>query len=211
MLEAQEKDAETNDQDGAEPDEEPVSQSEATAEDGTAGRVEEPVSDGETDAELVVEELSELEKAAAERDRALAEKAELFDRYQRAQAEFDNLRKRLVREKEEAVNYAAMETIRSLLPIADDFERALASEGLDEEVRKGLALVNKSMFDVFNRAGLKPVEEDGTFDPYIHHAVDKQAAKGDEEDQQILEVYQRGYRFKDRLLRPALVKVAVRE
>lgn len=140
-----------------------------------------------------------------------AEKAELLDRFRRAQAEFENFRKRLLREKDEVREYAAMDTIRSLLPVTDDFQRALDAEGLDAEVRKGLDLVLKSMFDVFTRAGLKPLDDGGFFDPNIHEAVDRAPAETDEDDQKILEVYQRGYHFKDRLLRPAMVKVAVKD
>ena len=140
-----------------------------------------------------------------------AEKAELLNHFQRAQAEFENFRKRIMREKDEAREYGAMETIRSLLPVADDFQRALDAEGLDPEVRKGLDLVFKSMFDVFTRAGLKPIEDCEVFDPNIHEAVDRGPAENDEDDQKILDVYQRGYHFKDRLLRPAMVKVAVKD
>lgn len=219
MLEAQEKDIENDTPAGEtaapEPDSETESQAEAAADGPVAAEPVEPAdddpqSDSESDP-AAAKPASELEQTIAERDQAVAEKAELLDRYQRAQAEFDNFRKRLVREKEEAHNYAAMDTVRSLLPVADDFERALAAEGLDDEVRKGLDLVYKSMFEVFTRAGLKPVEEEGKFDPHVHHAVDKQPAETDEDDQTVLEVYQRGYHFKDRLLRPAMVKVAVKE
>jgi molecular chaperone GrpE len=140
-----------------------------------------------------------------------AEKAELLNHFQRAQAEFENFRKRIMREKDEAREYGAMETIRSLLPVADDFQRALDAEGLDPEVRKGLDLIFKSMFDVFTRAGLKPIEDNKVFDPNIHEAVDRGPAENDEDDQKILDVYQRGYHFKDRLLRPAMVKVAVKD
>lgn len=155
-----------------------------------------------------------LDEVATEPDpieKLEAEKAELLDRFRRAQAEFENFRKRLLREKDEVREYAAMDTIRSLLPVTDDFRRALDAEGLDAEVRKGLDLVLKSMFDVFTRAGLKPLEDGGFFDPNIHEAVDRGPAESDEDDQKILEVYQRGYHFKDRLLRPAMVKVAVKD
>ncbi len=224
MLEAPEqdleKDIETNGETSPEQDPASAPGAETVAEEPAAADAVEPAA-GDTegapaasdteDEPPAAEGPSELEQVAAERDQAVAEKAELLDRYQRAQAEFDNLRKRLVREKDEAVNYAAMETIRSLLPVADDFERALATEGLDEEVRKGLDLVYKAMFDVFTRAGLAPVEEEGQFDPNLHHAVDKQPVESEDDDQKVLEVYQRGYRFKERLLRPAVVKVAVKE
>lgn len=155
-----------------------------------------------------------LDEVATEPDpieKLETEKAELLDRFRRAQAEFENFRKRLLREKDEVREYAAMDTIRSLLPVTDDFRRALDAEGLDAEVRKGLDLVLKSMFDVFTRAGLKPLEDGGFFDPNIHEAVDRGSAETDEDDQKILEVYQRGYHFKDRLLRPAMVKVAVKD
>ncbi len=157
------------------------------------------------------QERMELRAALEERDRALAEKAELLDKFQRAQAEFDNFRKRLLREKQEAHDYAAMSTIESLLPIVDDFERALGTPGLDPEFKKGLELIYQRMIDVFTRAGMSPVEGTGKFDPHLHHAVDRAPAESDEHDQTILEVYQRGYHFKDRLLRPAMVKVAVKD
>ena len=153
----------------------------------------------------------DLAALTAELEQLRAEKTELLDRFQRAQAEFENSRKRLVREKEESANYAAMETIRSLLPVVDDFERALETPGFDEEIRKGLGLVHKALLDILSRAGLSPVEETGKFNPHIHHAVDRAPVEQDDQDQDILEVLQRGYRFKDRLLRPALVKVAVKE
>ena len=155
---------------------------------------------------------SDLAAAVAERDQAVAEKAEQFERFQRAQAEFENFRKRLLREKQEAHEYAAMGTIESLLPVVDDFERALNAPGLDAEFREGLDLIYQRMFEVFTRAGLKPVETDGArFNPYFHHALDREPAENDEQDQTIRKVYQRGYHFKDRLLRPAMVRVAVKE
>jgi molecular chaperone GrpE len=154
---------------------------------------------------------SELQTALAERDRALAEKNELLDKFQRAQAEFDNWRKRLMRERQETQEYAAMSTIESLLPVVDDFERALQAPGLDPEFKKGLELIYQRIIDVFTRAGMKPIDDSGKFDPHLHHAVDRAPAESDEHDQTILEVYQRGYHFKDRLLRPAMVKVAVKD
>lgn len=158
------------------------------------------------------EPLSELEQVIAERDKAVAEKLELFEQYQRAQAEFENVRKRLTRERNESVEYSAMATIESLLPVLDDFERAMKAPGVDPEYLKGLELIYRRFFDVFTRAGLKPIDHsDGRFDPYLHHAVDRGPAETDEQDQTILDVYQQGYFFKDRVLRPSLVKVAVKD
>ena len=157
------------------------------------------------------ETIAELEAALAERDRAEAEKADILHQYQRAQAEFENIRKRLQREQREVREYAAMETIEQLLPIVDDFERALDAPGLDPDLQKGLELIRTRMLDVFRRAGLAEVETAGVFDPNVHEAVDRAAAESDRDDQKVLDVYRRGYRFKDRLLRPAMVKVAVKE
>jgi len=153
----------------------------------------------------------DLQAALEERDRALAQKAALLEKFQRAQAEFENWRKRLLREQHEAQEYAAMSTIESLLPIVDDFERAIQTPGLDPDFRKGLELIYQRIIDVFTRAGMKPIDDTGKFDPHLHHAVDRAPAESEEHDQTILEVYQRGYHFKDRLLRPAMVKVAVKD
>ena len=190
----------------------------ASAEAPQPVEVAEPQADGDG-AEVVSAEDSEQtaavtpeESLSEERDRLCKEIEEQLERFQRTQAEFENIRKRLQREKEDAREYAAMGMIESLLPIVDDFQRALDSEGLDPKFREGLALISKRIFEVFSRAGLKPIEAgDGKFNPYLHHAVDKAPAENDEEDQKILEVYQPGYLFKDRLLRASIVKVAVKE
>ncbi|MEZ5363479.1 MAG: nucleotide exchange factor GrpE [Bryobacterales bacterium] len=156
-------------------------------------------------------ESSEVQKLIEERDAARKEKAELLEKFQRAQAEFENTRKRMQREREETREYAAMETIEALLPVVDDFERALSAEGIDPEFRKGLELIHNRIVEVFKRMGLTPIQECGEFDPELHQAVDRAPAESDEDDQKILEVYRAGYKFKDRLLRAAMVKVAVKE
>ncbi len=153
----------------------------------------------------------QLQKLVEERDAALEDKHELLEKFQRAQAEFENIRKRLLREQEDVREYAAMETIEALLPIVDDFERALKADGGDPEYKKGLELIHNRIADAFERFGLKPIEEMGQFDPDLHQAVDRAPAETEEQDQQILEVYRSGYTFKDRLLRAAMVKVAVKE
>jgi len=184
---------------------EPQANGDGTAEAARAKESEQP-------ADLPPAELTKEESLGEERDRLRKEIEEQLDRFQRAQAEFENIRKRLRREKEDAYEYASMDVIESLLPIVDDFQRALESPGLDPKFREGLDLISKRIFDVFSRAGLKPIEAgDGKFNPHLHHAVDKAPAENDEQDQQILEVYQPGYLFKDRLLRASIVKVAVKD
>lgn len=147
---------------------------------------------------------------AAERDQLAAEKAELQDLVLRRQAEFDNFRKRMERDRAEFIEYAGMETLRALLPVLDDFERALKIETPDKEYAKGMELIYQRMLESMKKMGLEPIDAAGKpFDPHIHHAVEMM--KTDEaEDNTVLDAYQKGYNFKGRLLRPAMVKVAVR-
>ncbi len=151
------------------------------------------------------------EQLRAELDQARKDCDDMLGQLQRAQAEFENVRKRMQREKEDVVRYAASETIQSLLPIVDDFERAIETEGLPPEVKTGLELIHRRIFEVFTRAGLKEVAQHESFDPTLHFAVDRAPATDEQADQQILAVYQKGYFFKDRLVRASMVKVAVKD
>jgi len=154
---------------------------------------------------------ADADAIVAERDRLLAEKQELFERLQRAQAEFDNARKRVERERQDIREYAAMDAVEALLPILDDFDRALETPDIDPDFHKGLTLIRNRLFETLQRLGLERVEAEGAFDPNLHEAVDRAPAESDEDDQTILDVYRTGYKFKDRLLRAAMVKVAVKD
>ena len=146
---------------------------------------------------------------SAERDRLSKEKSELQDLLQRRQAEFENYRRRVERERSEIFEYAAMDSVKALLPVLDDFERALKVESADKEYARGMELIYQRLFDTLKKLGLEPITEDvPVFNPHIHHAVEMVDTK-DHPDQTILDEYQRGYYFKGRLLRPAMVKVAV--
>jgi len=148
---------------------------------------------------------------AAERDQLVAEKAELQDRLLRGRAEFDNFRKRTERERSDYIQYAAMEMVRELLPILDDFERALKVETTDREYAKGVELIYQRMYDSLKKMGLEPIATEGQqFDPNLHQAIERVPTK-DAQDQMVLGEFQRGYNFKGKLLRPAMVRVAVRE
>jgi molecular chaperone GrpE len=131
------------------------------------------------------------------------------DRYLRTLADFENFRKRSEREKDDFKRYALVGVIRDLLPVIDNLERALEHAEEDDEFHKGVALIYKQLLDVLQRNGLKPIGESGVrFDPNIHEAVVR------EEDPSVpshtvVGVLQKGYFLYDRLLRPALVKVAV--
>jgi molecular chaperone GrpE len=138
-----------------------------------------------------------------------AEKAELQDRFLRSQAEFQNSRKRAEKERAEFAEYASTEAVRALLPILDDFERAIKTESSDQEFSKGIILIYQRFYDSLKKLGLEPIVSTGQpFDPHIHHAVEMVETE-EAADHTVLDEYQRGYNFKGRLLRPAMVKVAV--
>ena len=143
-----------------------------------------------------------------------AEKAELEDLLRRRQAEFENFRRRVERERMEFAEYAGMEVVRSLLPAVDDFERALkaaqASASGEDEFVKGLELIYKRLLETLTKQGLEPIATEGQqFNPHLHEAVQR-VEQEDAEDGVVLEEYQRGYNYKGKLLRPSMVKVAVR-
>jgi molecular chaperone GrpE len=138
------------------------------------------------------------------------EKQQLTDQLLRKQAEVENVRKRLTREKEEFQQYSLFQAVESLIPVLDGFELALQSNGSGEDYRKGVELIYQQLFGVLRRLGLETVESEGKqFNPYMHEAVSL-VETDEHEDQQILAELQRGYLFKNRLLRPARVKVAQR-
>jgi len=145
---------------------------------------------------------SELQKLRVERDT-------LIDRLARLQAEFENARKRTAREQHDFREYAVADALKALLPILDSFERALQTSAADRsEFRGGVELIYKQLQDALQKLGLRAIPAKGElFDPHLHEAiemVDTTAAT----DHQILEELQRGYKLKDRLLRPSMVKVA---
>ncbi len=163
------------------------------------------------DAEVPVETMEDkLAALAADRDRIAGEKAEVEDRLLRARAEFENARRRFAREREDYLQFAAMDLVREILPALDDFERALQTETADKEYAKGVELIYQRLSDILKKMGLEPIETAGRlFDPNQHQAV--QRVETDEaEDQTILDEFQKGYNFRGKLLRPAMVKVAVK-
>jgi len=146
----------------------------------------------------------------ADRDRLAADKAELHDRLLRRQADFDNFRKRAERDRSDFLQYAGMEFVREMLPILDDFDRALKVETADANYAKGVELIYTRMYETLKKTGLEPMDTVGkTFDPNLHQAVER-VETDEAEDQTILAEFQKGYTFKGKLLRPAMVKVAVR-
>ena len=152
-----------------------------------------------------------VDSVAAERDRLIEERNDLQDRLLRRQAEFENFRRRAERERAEMLEYANTESVRAILPILDDFERALKVECADKEYVRGMELIYQRLSDALKKLGLEPIDSAGQkFDPHVHHAVDM-VETDEAEDHSILDEYQRGYNFRGRLLRPAMVKVAVKK
>jgi molecular chaperone GrpE len=140
------------------------------------------------------------------------EMAELYERLLRKQAELENFRKRAQREKEEFRQFATEALVRDLLPVLDGFERALKQRapGVPETFYQGMELIYRQLSEVLARAGLEPIETVGQlFDPHYHQAVETVEDAG-RRDQEIVEELQRGYMLRRRLLRPAIVKVAVK-
>ena len=144
---------------------------------------------------------ADLQKLKTERD-------SLLDRLARAQAEFENARRRAAREQQDFRDFASMEVIKSLLPVIDSFERALQSKSDAAEFRSGVELIYKQLQDVLAKLGVRPIAAKGEqFDPHVHEAIEMVETQ-DAADHEVLEEWQRGYKYKDRLVRPAMVKVA---
>jgi len=155
-----------------------------------------------TPAQLSAGAISEVESLKAERDA-------LLDRLARLQAEFDNARKRAVREQQEFREFAAADVIKGMLPALDSFERALKAPGSDSsEFRSGIELIYRQFQDALQKTGVQPIVSVGQpFDPRVHEAIEM-VDTTEVPDHHVLDELQRGYKFKDRLLRPAMVRVA---
>jgi molecular chaperone GrpE len=156
-------------------------------------------------------ELDELETLEAELEEARAQAAEYLDGWQRAQAEFSNYRKRQEAERVQMMTLANTAVLHKILPVVDDFERAMAT--MPDDLRQltwceGVSLIKAKLDALLDSEGVKPIETEGKeFDPVYHEAVTYEEAPGYEEGQIIGEV-QRGYMLGERVLRPAMVRVA---
>lgn len=170
-----------------------------------------------TDTAAKVGDASEVATAIAEtpaglheeNERLRAERDGLFERLARLQAEFDNARKRETRERADYRAFAVADAVEQFLPVLDNFKLALSSGGTAEQLRTGVELIAKQMDEVLRSLNVTPVETVGAqFDPRVHEALES-VERPDLPDHQVIEEVRRGYRIKDRLLRPALVRIAV--
>ena len=177
---------------------------------GKNGKAEQDGRELDIEHELPPAEEAEIAAENAEVARLRQERDALLDRLARLQAEFDNARKRNLKEQQDFKEYALTEALKSLLPIVDSFDRALASGQTGKEFTNGVELINRQFHDALTKLGLQPIEAQGqAFDPNVHQAV--QMVETDEvEDHHVIDELQRGYKLKDRLLRPAMVRVATK-
>ena len=144
---------------------------------------------------------TEVERLQTERD-------QLFDRLARLQAEFDNYRKRETRERAEYRDYALINTVEQFLPVLDNFQLALKTQSTAEQLRSGVELIVRQMGEVLRSLGVQPIPTVETqFDPRVHEAIEM-VEREDLPDHQVMDEVRRGYTLRERLLRPALVRVA---
>src|ERR1017187_329198 len=152
--------------------------------------------------------VSEASGPGAELQKLKAERDSLLDRLARAQAEFENARRRASKEQQDFRDYAAADSIKPLLPVLDSFERALQVESEPGDFRSGVELINKQLQDALAKLGVRAIPAKGEqFDPHVHEAIEM-VETSDAADHEVIGELQRGYKIKDRLLRPAMVKVA---
>ena len=169
---------------------------------GSAAAELEPAADSETPVS------TGAPVSRAEFDQLKAERDQLVDRIARLQAEFENARKRAERERMEFRDYATGSVVEQFLPVLDNFELALKSEGTAEQMRSGVSLIVKQMEDVLKQMQVSPVPAVGeAFDPRVHEALGS-VDRDDLPDQHVAEEIRRGYKIRERLLRPAMVRVA---
>src|SRR5919197_4671597 len=159
-----------------------------------------------------VQELEERVAALeAELETVQAERDEYLNDLKRVAADFDNYRKRALRDQENLAARAHERLVKELLPVLDDLERALeaASEHQEAKLEEGVRLVHRELREALAKEGLVEIETNGRFDPHVHEALLSQPSE--EDDGAVLEVLQKGYRLGDRVLRPARVVVSQRE
>lgn len=159
--------------------------------------------------EVIVEEAEITnEEAPADKNQAEAKAAEYLDRWQRLMAEFDNYRKRSEKEKSDSYDYAVSNTVAEILPVIDNFERALKVESEDKAFYAGVEMIYKQMMGLLEKLHVAPIDAAGKeFDPNLHNAV----MHIDDEnlgENIVAEELQKGYLYKEKVIRHSLVKVA---
>ncbi len=149
--------------------------------------------------------------STADVDELQRQRDDYYDRLLRKTAEFDNYRKRVDRDRQAMSDAVAADLFRDLLPLVDDLERALKADAPNEAAdayRRGVELIQRQLLDLLRKRGVRPIDAIGAdFDPHYHQAVSYESIAG-HRDGEVIEEFARGYMLGDRLLRPAMVKVA---
>lgn len=181
--------------------------SEQTLEAAPDAESKEPVMESTMQPELPSGETAQA-VSQEEYDRIRTERDQLLDRLARLQAEFENARKREAKERNEFREFAVAGAVEQFLPVLDNFRLALKAKGSAEQLRTGVELIVKQMEEALRALNVQPIEAVGAeFDPRVHEAIEM-VERPDVPDHQVFEEVRRGYRIKDRLLRPAMVRVA---
>ena len=174
-----------------------------------AGENDTQKQDGQTGAEAIEASGDPMAVLRTELEQAQGERDQMRERLLRLQAEFDNARKRETKERADARDYAVQGAVEPFLGVMDNFQLALKSGGSAEQLRSGVELILKQMEDALRGLNVQPVESVGTmFDPRVHEALGS-IETAEYPDHQVLEEIRRGYKLRDKLLRPALVRIAV--
>jgi molecular chaperone GrpE len=169
----------------------------------------EAVQEGDVISGTAAEPMNETNATQQELEQVKGERDQLLDRLARLQAEFDNARKREAKERADARDYVISNTVEPFLGVMDNFQLALKSDGTAEQLRSGVELILKQMEDALRGLNVLSVETVGVqFDPRIHEALGSIETK-EFPDHQVLEEIRRGYKIREKLLRPALVRIAV--
>ncbi|HEY4046647.1 MAG TPA: nucleotide exchange factor GrpE [Acidobacteriaceae bacterium] len=180
----------------------------------TQGKVTDAVIENQQNADSAEETRAEAPSSGAqggvsaeEFERLKSDRDQLFERLARLQAEFENARKREARERGDFRDFAVANAVEQFLPVLDNFQLALGASGSVEQLRSGVELIVKQMEEVLRSLNVQPVETNGVkFDPRVHEALE-QVERTDLPDNTVLDEVRRGYRIRERLLRPALVRV----
>lgn len=157
--------------------------------------------------EQEMEEVTEETAEPSELELAQAKIDELENKHLRAVAEMQNIQRRGQEERQLLQKYRSQDLGKAILPSLDNLERALAVEGLTDDVKKGLEMVQESLIHALKEEGIEEIDASGAFDPNFHMAIQTQPADEDHPADTIAQVFQKGYKLHDRILRPAMVVV----
>lgn len=174
--------------------------------------LEEAAGNDDSDAEAGVQLVDEAPKPALEADQLAAERSELHDRWLRTRADFDNYRKRAERDRRDTYDQAVNATVRSFLPVIDNLDRALESARQHDAaggIVEGIEMIRLQLDEILHSLGVDSVDPLGeSFDPELHEAIAREE-RDDVAPHQIIDVIQKGYKLRGKLVRPAMVRVAV--